>query len=106
MSGSAFISAIVRPAKVTANASCRSPVPPHTGHGPDFTKCSTLARIVWLEESARMWRTYFRALQKRPLYGLATRSRCGVICTTGCSSVNKSQSRSFLGSSRHGRSTS
>ncbi len=92
--GRALSSAMVRPAKVTAKASRRSPVPWHSGQGPERTNWRTLFRIIWLFESERVWKTYCFALQNMPLYGFATRSRCGVICTTGCSSVKRIQSRS------------
>ena len=50
-------SAMLRPAKVTASASGRRPLPAHAGQGPVTTYCSTRSRICWLAESARVCRT-------------------------------------------------
>lgn len=60
-------SAMVRPPKVTASASGRRPAPPHTRHGPVTTKRRARSRICGLAESARVCRTWLRALQNRPL---------------------------------------
>lgn len=65
--GRAFSSAIVCPAKVTASASRRRPVPWQSGHTPVRTKASTLVRIDALFESDSVWKTYFFALQNIPL---------------------------------------
>jgi hypothetical protein len=105
-SGSALSAATVWPAKVTARAATVRPLPPQSEQGPDSTKRSARARCVSLPESARVCSMKPFALQNRPLYGFATRSRCGVTSTTGCSAVNSSQSRSAWGSSRQGRSMS
>ncbi|MDI2021154.1 hypothetical protein PJL18_01672 [Paenarthrobacter nicotinovorans] len=55
--GNALSSAMVLPAKVTANASGLSPLPPHMGHRPVSMKRSTRSRMVLLLESARVCRT-------------------------------------------------
>lgn len=57
VSGSAASSAIVRPANVTASASGRSRLPPHTGQGALVRKRSALARKVWLFESENVFMT-------------------------------------------------
>ena len=105
-SGSAPSSAMLRRCTVTASADGVSPAPAQLGQVLETMYCSTRLRWASLGESARVCNTCRRALQNRPLYGLATRSRCGCTCTTGCSSVNRIQSRSARGSWHQGTSTS
>ena len=57
----------MRPAKVTASASGRSPVPPQTGHAASRTNRSARSRIRSLCESASVCMTCRRALQNVPL---------------------------------------
>ena len=66
VSGIALTSAIDRPAKVTASASGRRPLPPHAGHGTLRTKRIARSRIRSLLESASMCMTCLRALQNVP----------------------------------------
>lgn len=107
-SGSEASSAMSRPAKVTASASGRSRLPPHTGHTALSRWRCTRRRVAGLFDSENARITYRRALMNFPSYGRWIRpaSRTGCTVTTGCSSVNSSQSRSACGNSRHGRSMS
>ena len=64
--GSALTSAIERPAKVTASASGRSPLPWQSGQGTLRTNRIARSRIRSLLESARTCMTCLRALQNLP----------------------------------------
>lgn len=66
VSGIALISAMERPAKVTASASGRSPLPSQAGQGTLLTNRSARSRILSLLESARTCMTCLRALQNVP----------------------------------------
>ena len=66
-SGSAASSAIVSPAKVTASASGRRPVPPHVGQATVSTNCSARSRIVALFEFASVCITWRSALENVPV---------------------------------------
>ena len=64
---SAASSAIVSPAKLTASASGRRPVPPHTGQGTVSTYCSARSRIDALFEFASVCMTWRSALENVPV---------------------------------------
>jgi hypothetical protein len=61
-----LISAIERPAKVTASASGRSRLPWHSGQGMLWTNRIARSRIRWLWEVASTFMTCLRALQNLP----------------------------------------
>jgi hypothetical protein len=67
VSGMADSSAMLWPAKVTASASGRSPVPWHTGQGTVWTNCSARWRMAALFELASVCITWRSALEKVPL---------------------------------------
>ena len=67
-SGSVTSSAMLRPAKVTASASGRSPEPSQTGQATLSTNLSTRLRIMALCELASVCRTWRSALENVPLY--------------------------------------
>ncbi len=66
VSGSAASSAMVRPPKVTASASGRSLLPPHTGQGAPVRKRSAFARSVADLVSENVFITYRCALMYVP----------------------------------------
>ena len=67
VNGSALTSAIDAPAKVTASASRRSPLPWQVSQGALCTKRSIFSRIASLGEPASTLCTWLRALRKVPM---------------------------------------